>query len=184
MERNQNKYFYISENKEIVDTSTLIGEIKNEGWISSSTIIVNCSPDYSSRLVQAINHRLSYLNNDELFECIPLEMPYPNMNQIYNTFTKSYEFFDRYLADWVRQHISKQNNYLFIDSGTLRGKNFNKVKTFIKPKLEPENYRFASLYVQSTSIFIPDYYIEMFNKEEQGGLLFSWENVNNPNWDY
>lgn len=178
------KYFYISYEKELKDSILLIEKIKEEGWISPSTVLVNCSPDYSSRLVQLVNHKLSYLNGNEPFECIPLEMPYPTMSQIYNPCEGEYELFDKYLTEWTRKYITKGNNYLFINSGTLRGRNFTKVKLSIKTKLEYENYRFASLYLQSSSIFQPNYYVEEFDKEKQGGLLFEWENVNNPNWDY
>lgn len=179
-----NKYFRISVEKEYADTIKLIDQIKQDGWIDSTTVLINCSPDYSSRLTQLINHKLSFLNKNELYEQVPLEMPYPTMSQIYNSQTHSYEFFDKYLTEWVRHHIYKECKYLFIDSGTLRGKNFNKVRLSVKPYLEPLSVRFASLYVQSDSIFCPDYFVEEFDKETQGGLLFQWENVNNPNWDY
>lgn len=180
----QSKYFLVDLNKEHVDSGLLIDKIKEDRWMDSSTIIVNCSPDYSSRLVQLVNHKLSFLNKNELCEVIPLEMPYPNMSQIFNPYSHDYEMFDRYMAEWVKQNINDSYKYLFIDSGTLRGKNFNKVKIFIRPKLEPNQFRFASLYVQSSSIFTPDYYVEKFDKETQGGLLFQWENMDNPNWDY
>ena len=184
LENLNNKYFYISLEKEQVDSLALIDKIKQDEWINSSTIIVNCSPDYSSKLVQLVNHKLSFKNKNELYEVVPLEMPYPNMTQIFNPATHDFEMFDRYLVEWVKNNIDKSFNYLFIDSGTLRGKNFSKVKMFIRSKLEPDQYRFASLYLQSTSVFTPDYYVEKFDKEVQGGLLFQWENVDNPNWDY
>lgn len=178
-----NKYFKVSLEKEEKDTDKLITKIKEDGWIDKTTILVNCSPDYSSRLTQTINHRLSHLNKNELFEVVDLQMPYPNSNQIWNPVTKSYEVFDTYLKNWVNENIFTCK-FLFIDSGTLRGKNFNKVKLSVRPKLDNENFRFATLYVQSSSIFKPDYYVEEFDRDTQGGLLFQWENMDNPNWDY
>lgn len=181
--KEKSKYFEISLEKERDDTASLLHMIKEDGWIDSSTIIVNCSPDYSSRLSQTINHQLSVINKNELLEQIELEMPYPNTNQIWNKQEKEYQSFDSYLKRWVATNIFT-NKFLFVDAGTLRGKNFNKVKLSVRPRLENELFRFASLYIQDDSIFIPDYYIETFNKEKHGGLLFEWENPLNPNWDY
>ena len=178
----KSKYFAVSLEKEEKDTDKLISLIKEDGWFDSSTIIVNCSPDYSSRLSQTLNHRLSYLNKNELYEVIDMEMPYPNSNQVWNPVTKSYETFDTYLKNWVNEHIFPCK-FLFVDSGTLRGKNFNKVKLSVRPKLDNEYFRFASLYVEKSSIFRPDYVVEEFDGAE-GGLLFQWENMDNPNWGY
>lgn len=174
----------ISPEKEQADTLKLVEMIKKEGWIDGYTIIVNCSPDYSSRLSMEINHRLSHLNSNELYEMVPLEMPYPNTTQIYNVRTKEFELFDSYLNTWIKNEVSSSYKYLFIDGGTIRGKNFNKVKLCIRKELDPDNYRFASLYMENKSIFKPDYIIETFNQETQGGLLFHWENIDNPNWNY
>ena len=179
-----NKYFYVSYEKENVDSSKLINQIVDSKWMETDTFIINCSPDYSSRLCQLVNHKLSYLNDNELYEVIDLPMPYPIMSQVWDSFDREYYQFEKYLLEWVRRYISPNDRYLFIDSGTLRGKNFDKVKQAIRYKLTNDNCRFASLYLQSDSIFIPDFYVETFNKAIQGGLLFEWENVNNPNWDY
>lgn len=179
----ENNYFYVSSEKEKEDTSKLINKLLDDDWVSGEIIIVNCSPDYSSILVQRVNHRLSSINKHELFEVVDLQMPYPNTNQIWNPHTKEYENFDSYLKKWVTDNVYK-SKFLFIDSGTLRGKNFTKVRLSLKQYSNIMDCRFASLYVQDTSIFIPDYYVEKFNKEKDGGLLFEWENFKNPNWDY
>lgn len=179
---NKSKYFWISHEKEIVDTKKLIDIIREAKWLSPDTVLVNCSPDYSSSLTLLINHKLSYINDNELFEVLNLEMPYPTMSQIWDG--ANYIPFDNYIYELVRDKISRSRNYLFIDSGTLRGKNFTKVRNVVKAKLEPSQFRFASLYVQDDSILIPDYFVEKFNKQKQGGLLFEWENADNPNWDY
>jgi hypothetical protein len=183
VEKKSSKVFFIGPEKENEDDILLIKQIKDDGWFDNNTVIVNCSPDYSSRLVQLLNHSLSYVNNNELFECINMEMPYPNTNQVWNPKSRQYELFDRYLTEWITENLGSAK-YLFINTGCLKGKNFNKVKLLIRSKLEPDQYRFASTYVQSSSIFKPDYFTQEFDFEEKGGLLFWWENTDNPNWNY
>lgn len=176
-------YFYISAEKERQDLVTLSKKIIDDNFIDSDLIIVTCSPDYSSLGTMILNHSLSSINKNELFEQLSLELPYPTMQQIFNKNTFEYELFDKYLFNWLRKNIFADMKYLFFDSGTLTGKNFNKIKNILSK--EPEsNYRFASLYVQDDCICKPDYYIEEFNFKKQGGLLFSWENPQNPNWNY
>lgn len=180
----KNKYFFISYEKEKEDSLDLINQLAKSNWIDNDTIIVNCSPDYSSRLTQLINHKLSYFNNNELFEVIDMEMPYPTMSQVWDKEDKEYKMYIRYLASWIQKHLRKENKYLFVDSATLRGVNFSRLKAMVKGRIDDDRFRFASLYLQSNSIFVPDFYLEKFDKSLYGGLLFEWENVNNPNWDY
>jgi hypothetical protein len=179
-----NKYFFVPIQKEYVDTCQLVKLIEEDKWIDSDTVIVSCAPLYSSRITQIVNHKLSYLNRNELYESVDMEMPYPNMNQVWSTPTASYQLFDKYLKDWIRTNVSKSMKYLFVSSSTLRGKNFSKVRMSIAPHMEPSQCRFASVYRQADSIFVPDYCVEVFDKKSQGGLLFEWENSDNPNWDY
>jgi hypothetical protein len=179
-----NNYFHVTYEKEGLDSTNLINQIAKSGWVDNEMTIINCSPDYSSRLTQMVNHKLSYLNANETFEVIDLPMPYPIMFQIWDTQERKFIQFDRYLFDWVRKYILPNGKYLFLDSGTLRGKNFTKVYQAIKDKVDRDKIKFASLYLESDSIFTPDFFVQKFDKEKQGGLLFEWENVNNPNWDY
>lgn len=181
---NRGNYFYVTNEKETMDTNKLVSQIRDSGWISPELILINCSPDYSSRVTQILNHGLSYLNNNELYEVRDLNMPYPNMVQVWDQEDRCYKQYIRYLADWARRNISSGEKYIFVDSGTLRGVNFTRLRSIIKGKVDEDSYRFATLYLQDNSIFTPDFYVEKFNKEKQGGLLFEWENVNNPNWDY
>lgn len=180
----KSKLYHITYEKEFSDSIKLIEKIKEDNWVDANTILVTCSPDYSSGLTQLINHKLSHLNGNELYEQLFLEMPYPIMTQIWNRDTQQYEIFDKYLTNWVNRYIDKEMKYLFVDSATLRGKNFTKVKSLIRTRLDNENYRFASTYLQKGSLLIPDYYVEEFSKEDKGGIIFQWENVNNKNWDY
>lgn len=166
--------------KEIKDIQRLSKLIREDAWLSSSTILVNCSPDYSSILCQVLNHSLSTENENELYEQITMEMPYPTMSQVWDKDSREYLPFDRYLSNWVRS-ISSSYSYLFLDSGCLRGKNFSKVKSLIKDRLSPSQYRFACLYLEEGSIFLPDYYVEKVDKDS---LIFEWENPLNPNWNY
>lgn len=184
MKKERNKMFYISYEKEIHDSQLLADMIKQDGWIDSSTIIVTCSPDYSSIPSQIVNHKLSHLNNNELFETKTFEMPYPVCSQIWNQDKEEYELYDRYAAKWVDKNIHISNKYLFLDSGTIRGKNFSKLHLLVRTKLEPDGYRFASLYVEENSIFVPHYYVQKYSDSINGGLIFQWENSDNPNWNY
>ena len=67
---------------------------------------------------------------------------------------------------------------MFLDSGTIRGKNFTKVKSYMRKHTD---YKFGTLYMHENSIFKPDYVVETFNNT-QGELIFEWENPKNPNW--
>lgn len=176
------KYFNISKEKEFQDSKRLADLIIKDDWIDKDTIIVVCSPDYSGICCQVINHKLSYTFNHELLDQLYLEMPYPTMSQIFNMETSEYQPYDRYLKDWINSNIHSGFKYLFIDSATCRGKNFAKLKSVLRG--DSENFKFASVYLQDDSIFIPDYFIQKFNQKEQGGILFEWENPNNPNWNY
>ena len=171
----------ISLNKEVEDTKRLVEIIQKDGWMDSDTVIVNCSPDYSSILCQILNHSISKVNNNELYEMVPLEMPYPTMSQVWNKEKTEYQTFDSYLNEWVKTYVQKSYKYLFLDSGTLRGKNFSKVRAYIRDKAD---CKFGCLYLQDDSIFKPDYFVEKFNFNNQGGLIFEWENPKNPNWNY
>lgn len=170
----------ITYHKEIQDIQKLSNLIKEDGWLTSTTVLVNCSPDYSSLMTQVLNHSLSTDNSNELYEVLTMEMPYPTMSQVWDKDSKEYLPFDRYLSSWVRS-ISSSYSYLFLNSGCLRGKNFSKVKALVRERLQPSQYRFGCLYLQEGSIFQPDYYVE---RVEKNSLIFEWENPLNPNWDY
>lgn len=179
-----NKYFFVNNQKEFSDIEKLCKLVRDSNWIDDNTIIVNCSPDYTSNVSMILNHKLSYLNKNELFERIDLEMPYPIMNQVWNVEEKKYETYDQYLKYWVAKHVNSNSKYLFIDSGTIRGINFEKLRYSIKNVIEPDQYRFATLYKEKNSIFKPDFFVEEYDFSKQGGLLFEWENSDNPNWNY
>lgn len=179
----ESKYFRVEAEKEREDIFKLCNIILEDKWIDKDTVLVNCSPDYTSITTQILNHSLSVINKNELFPVINLEMPYPNMSQVLNE-VSNYELYDTYLDKWIKKYVSSSDKYLFLESGVLRGKNFNKLKLSLHGKIERENYKFASLYLQSTSIFKPDYYVQEFDPTRDGGLLFWWENFENPNWNY
>lgn len=179
-----NRYFFVGYDKELVDSLTVIDKLAKDRWVGKDTVLINCAPDYSSRLTQLVNHKLSYLNTNELFETINLELPYPNMSQVWNAADKNYQHFDKYLIDWVRLNMHSLNTYLFINISTVTGRSFSKLKSVIKARMDTINYRFCTLYLEEESVFIPDYFVEMYDKYSQGGLLFEWENTDNPNWNY
>ena len=174
-----NNYHIISSTKEDVDTTALIEQIKSDEWINGDTIIVNCFPQYSSRLCQTINHKLSHLNKNELFEVINLEMPYPNTNQVWNGTNQAYENYDTYLKNWVTSNIF-YNNFLFVASDMVNIRNFNKIRLEVRRVLQRENHRFASLYCLENTSIHPDYFAEMISEPKR--IVFQWENANNPNF--
>lgn len=169
-------YHRIGHEAERIDSESLVLKIKESGFIYPDMTLVNCFPEYSSRITQIVNHKLSYLNKDELFEVIELKMPYPNMGQVWDNAEKAYRGYTRYLIDWIRLNIFSNQKYLFV-SADASCNNFLKLKNLIKGKLEYDDYRFASIYTHKERVFTPDIYVE----EYEGKLLFQWENINNPN---
>jgi hypothetical protein len=96
------------------------------------------------------------------------------MSQVWDENEKTYPPFDKYLSSWINKHIDKSFKYLFVTSSIFRGKNLNKVKLLVKSKLEPDQYRFTSLYLSEESILVPDFYITKTNNKP----VFFWENTN------
>jgi len=172
------KQFYIKPVKEYLDTLKLIEKINNDIWVDSSTVIVCCSPEYSSILSQIINHKLSHRNNNVPFDMDFLEMPYPGQ-QLY-----SEEDYIEDLETFGRKYVNADRKLLFIDSGVLRGRNFNILDNVMEEYLKPKQRKFACLYKQGNSVFEPDYYVEEFSFDKQGGLTFWWENNDNPYWGW
>lgn len=175
------KLFYVPIEKQIIDIHTLVKSISESGWMDESTVIVTCSPDYSSIDTQILSHKLSHLIKNELFEQAFLEMPYPNMNQVFNIEKDEYQRFDTYLYEWAKKTLKPGLKYLFHDSGVIRGTNFSKVKLIMKMFKEEADLKFSTLYLAKGSKFMPDYYVEVYD-DEKSELVFSWENSNNPNW--
>jgi len=180
MTEQSNIPFFVSYKKEITDSEILAIKIKEEKWLDESTIIVCCSPYYSSITCQLINHKLSHLNQDELFEQINMEFPYPNMSQVWNSYKDEWQLFDTYLTYWMKKYVKPENKYLFLSSCALTGKSLMKLKMSIKEKIT--NYKFASLYINKNSALSPHYYIQALDYEQIGRPIFEWENTNNPNW--
>jgi hypothetical protein len=167
---------FIEHLRELSDSNYLIQELINSNWMDKNVILVNCSPQYSSRLTQLINHKTSYLAGNQLYEQINLELPTEIQGQIWSYDEKEYLPFDRYLNDWIRKHIIPSNSkYLFITNTIFTGRNLNKVRLLIKSKLELEDYRFLSLYSHESSVLKPDFCIKKFNNDPP---VFFWENKN------
>jgi hypothetical protein len=154
-------YFKISRKKEGKDIKKLIWVLSLA--IKENTVIVNCSPEYSSIISQQVAH--AYFDNP--LEMISFEMPFPN-----STFELQYE---AYCRDFVSK-MDVSLHYIFIDSGILRGRNFKVLSDALA--MYVGDYHFACLYMQDDAVFTPDFYVEKFNKKEQGMLLFYWENIN------
>jgi hypothetical protein len=179
-----NKYFYISREKEFYDNNSLIEKIREDKFVTADTVLVNVMPDYSSLLCQYANHKFSIFNNYELLPQISLEIPYPTMSQIVDRDTEEVENFERYLPLWVHKHIVRGYKYLFMTSDISGGKEFLRINSYMKSKLDPENYSYAATYVEDSSQFNPEFFTERYDARTKGNILYQWENAFNPNWNY
>jgi hypothetical protein len=158
------KYFKIGKRKENKAIEALIELIRPE--ITKDTVIVNCSPDYSSIISQRVIH--AYFDNP--LTMVNFDMPFPN-----TPFEKEYP---EYCKKFVK-NLDPDTHYVFIDSGVLRGRNFLEIWNSLEDgSHDSTTYEFASLYVQDDAVFTPKIYVEKFNREKDGMLLFWWENIN------
>lgn len=166
--------FLITPEGELAHSLYLIDSIIQDKWINNNTILVNCAPEYSSRVVQLANHKLSYLNNNELYEVLTLELPQKDMKQIWSSYETEYQMFDRYLKIWLDKYIVYNMQYLFITNSIETGRTLNKIKLSIKT----DNCKFASVYLNRDSTFIPDYHSRQYSEDREGKLTLFWENTN------
>lgn len=158
------KYFRISREKEYKDIKKLIELLRP--IITKDTIIINCSPDYSSIINQQVIH--AYYDNP--LQMCPFDMPFPNTE-----FEKVYPSYCKEFAE----KLEPNTHYIFIDSGILRGRNFKTLYNNLELHTHKStNYHFACLYCQDDAIFNADYCVDWFNREEDGMLLFWWESEN------
>lgn len=166
---------FISNIGEDTRTESLIDKIKQDWWVDDDTIIINCLPEYSSRLSHSLSHILSSLNNNEIIDVINLNIPYPNMSQV-RDISKAFEYtlFDIYLRDWMIANVRKGVKYLFNSLLTLDGKSLKKIEVAMKSRLH-NDFRFSAMYMHYESHLIPDYYVEEYKERP----IFSWENTNN-----
>lgn len=164
---------FITLEREQSDTNYLIEDIKRDGWIDNETVIVVCAPEYSSRLAHMINHKLSYLNNDEPFEMLHLQMPTKKMSQVWDTQDKEYRPFEKYLVEWITNNVVVGYKYLFVTNVIYSGATIAKVRHLMKGRKDLE-YKFTGLYVSSKSVCFPDYNMKTFTDAP----VFFWENTN------
>lgn len=173
-------YFYIDPFTEYYDIQNLSKQIAESGFVDEDVVIVNCSPDYSSIVCQYLQHNLSSFRKNIPLTMENLEMPYPNQE----TFTTKLmvHHAKNLVGKWIK--VIPEVKFLFVDSGCLRGTNFKVLQETVDQTVAKENRKFACLYLQDDSIFQPDFYVKTFNFEKDGGLLFHWENKNNPFWPW
>lgn len=156
------RYFRIEKRKEERDIRTLVRLLKPH--IRKEVVIVNCSPEYSGIISQRLVH--AYFDNP--LEMLCFDMPFPGSD-----FELTYV---QYCKEFVSS-LDSEKYYIFVDSGVLRGKNFETLSLELQLSSKGLKYIFASLYVQDDSIFTPHVYVEKFSRENDGMLLFWWENV-------
>jgi hypothetical protein len=164
--------FYISYEKELLDNLVLIEKIKEAKFMDSNTIIVNCNPDYSSSLVQLVNHKLSYLNNNELYEVLNLQIPSEDMSQVWHSEEREYVRFDSYLGWWMWKFIDTRNKYLFVSSFIGSGRAYRKILSQVKA-----DFLTSSTYLAKDSDWKPMFHVEQYDRE----ILFEWQNSNKNN---
>ena len=175
---NKDNTYFVPVEKEIIDTGFLVEQIKESKWIDKNVIIVNCYPDYSSIPSQLINHKLSYLNNNELFESVWMELPYKSMNQVWNRETFKFQIFDKYLMEWIAINVNENHKYLFVSSLITDGQSFRKLNSVMKNK--SLDYKFATLYLHNGIGFDPNFVINKITTKKR--ILFSWENSETNNF--
>ena len=159
--------FYVNLNMEIADCIQLSQQLQYLG--DTNTLLVVCSPDYSSLCSQVINHNISKFSKSHLpLDMVYLNMPYP---------TQDLKLFESEIIELL-ERSTNYDTLLFIDSGILRGLNFKTLKEYVS------NYTyksiFACLYKKADSVFIPDHFTKEFPAEDE--LVFWWEDAENPNW--
>jgi hypothetical protein len=168
---------YIDNVRELTNSNCLIHNLVNSGFMEEDILLVNCSPEYSSRLTQLINHKSSFKNNNELYEQVNLDIPTKNKSQVYSFDDKEYQTFDRYLYNWANKYYQKDQKYLFITNTIFTGKKINKIRLTMKSKgVDHHNMMFISLYLHEDSILKPDLYSVKFN--DSSIPVFFWENKN------
>lgn len=172
--------FFINQQKETEDINILIDMLKQDKWVTEgqAPVIVVCSPEYSSTICLLLSHKLSYLNNYVPLDLEFIDMPYPGGEDL----TK--EDYIAHLNDFGFKFQSVNKKLLFIDSGVLRGKNFTILKEELEKYIDTSLMKFGCLYKQSDSIFSPDFCVQTFDFELDGGLTFWWEDPKNPYWGW
>lgn len=170
--------FYIGVEKEVHDTGRLCGLIEQDGWVDRDTVIVVCSPEYSSIICQIMSHNLSHLRDHVPLDLDFLEMPYPGQQGLSN------HDYEKLVREFATKYRNKLRKLLFVDSGVLRGQNYTTLRRIMKEQVAGHLTKYACLYKQDDSIFEPDYCVEQFNFEQDGGLTFWWEDPDNPYWGW
>ena len=170
--------FYIDVEKEIHDIGILCGMIEQDGWVDGDTTIVVCSPEYSSIICQIMSHNLSHLRAHVPLELDFLDMPYPGQQGLSDT------QYEQSIHTFAEKYKNKLTKLLFVDSGVLRGQNYTTLKSVMSRYVHSTLMKFSCLYVQSDAIIEPDYHVERFNFDQDGGLTFWWEDPENPYWGW
>lgn len=168
---------FVDDKRELTNSNYLIHKLIDSGFMEEDVLIVNCSPEYSSRLAQLINHKTSYLNNNETYEQINLDIPAKSRSQVFSFEDKEYQMFDRYFSNWMNKYYLSGQKYLFVINTVFTGKKINKIKLGMKAKgVDSSNMLFISLYCNENSQFKPDLYCTKFS--ETNPPVFFWENKN------
>lgn len=139
--------------------------LDNNPCVNEDTILINCSPEYSSITTQVVNHSVS---DKSLHEVINLNLPSKGMSQVWDASSKEFKKFDDYLRDWIAFNIESGYNYLFISSVIDDHKLYSKIRMNVKRKTE--EFKFLCVY-STEGEFKPDYVLEVLNESPK----FWWQ---------
>lgn len=141
--------------------------------VDDKTIIINCSPDYSSIGSQILSHQLS---KSYPLKVYPLEMPYPN--EEWNI--------AKCMAD-INEDVFNPNvkNIILFDSGCIRGKNYSMLRKYITTRIKQTRstaeFYYTALFENTNSEFKCGFVSEFYDAIEKE-LHFWWETDTNPAW--
>lgn len=166
-----NKQF-ISYDKYLVDDLALIDLIVKDEFVDDNTIIIVYDPGYSSTLGQLCNHKLSYLNGNELFEVVNLPIPPDNMTQVWDGNEQEYKLFDPYLSKWITKNLEVGFKYLVVGQHLRSAKYINKLTSYLTKN--GFDFRTGFVYLCPEVDFKPTFHVEQLKKDP----LYEWENSN------
>lgn len=169
MERSLKMSRYVTYQQEIQDYLQLIAEIVNDPWVDSSLTLVNCNPEYSSYLSQILNHKISFINSNTLFEELQLKFPPKDMVQVWDE--GEFKPFDKYIEYWFSV-LDPDYKYLFVFSVFPEERHFKKFKGCVKSRLDTHQYKVACTYIPSQYSNLVDYKVKEINP------IFEWQNMN------
>ena len=129
------------------------------------TVVLNVSPDYSSKVAMEIAHHLSEEGN--MLDMVSLEVPYPSEERDYYELKFKKEsmilpvLYDKVIL--VEAAVLSGNNYTWIKERLL-DRGFKEECIITVALTEMNTSKFKCDYVQAYTDTIPEFYWERYNK--------------------